>query len=467
MDLVIGSSDFVFEREGKLRDAYKISRKIGDGAFSSVRRIKLRSTGEKRAVKTIHKKSIRSEEERQMVFTEVSILKALDHPNIIRLHEFYQDQKNYYIITELCTGGELFDRIISGGSISEAVAASYMQQILSVLVYLHDRRIAHRDLKPENLLMSNTSSEASIKVIDFGSSHSFIEDEIMTARVGTPYYIAPEILRYEYTEKCDIWSAGVIMYVLLCGFPPFGGNTDKEILHRVSIGKYSFPSPEWDQISFEAKDLIEKMMNTNSHARLSARQALAHPWLQNATRAHINPEYANPLLRNLQNFRAKQKLKKATLNFISSQLTTREEREEMTELFSSLDTDHNGTLSREELKEGFFRLFNHEIEDIDGEIDRIMKEVDINKSGEIDYTEFISAAINSSQLLSKSRLEAAFKMFDLDQSGAIDADELKAVLGKFHKYEDSFWHELIRECDTNGDGVIDLAEFTRMMLNSV
>ena len=257
------------------------------------------------------------------------------------------------------------------------------------------------------------------------------------------------------------------MYVLLCGFPPFGGNTDKEILHRVSIGKYSFPSPEWDQISFEAKDLIEKMMNTNSHARLSARQALAHPWLQNATRAHINPEYANPLLRNLQNFRAKQKLKKATLNFISSQLTTREEREEMTELFSSLDTDHNGTLSREELKEGFFRLFNHEIEDIDGEIDRIMKEVDINKSGEIDYTEFISAAINSSQLLSKSRLEAAFKMFDLDQSGAIDADELKAVLGKFHKYEDSFWHELIRECDTNGDGVIDLAEFTRMMLNSV
>ena len=110
---------------------------------------------------------------------------------------------------------------------------------------------------------------------------------------------------------------------------------------------------------------------------------------------------------------------------------------------------------------------SNEIEDIDGEIDRIMKEVDINKSGEIDYTEFISAAINSSQLLSKSRLEAAFKMFDLDHSGAIDADELKAVLGKFHKYEDSFWHELIRECDTNGDGVIDLAEFTRMMLNSV
>ena len=277
MDLVVNSSDFVFEREGKLRDVYKISRKIGDGAFSSVRRIKMRSTGERRAVKTIHKKSIRSEEERQMVFTEVSILKVLDHPNIIRLHEFYQDQKNYYIITEFCSGGELFDRIVTAGSISESVAATYMQQILSVLVYLHDRKIAHRDLKPENLLMNHQDADASIKVIDFGSSHKYVDNEIMTERVGTPYYIAPEILRHEYTEKCDVWSAGVIMYVLLCGFPPFGGNTDKEILHKVAIGKYSFPSPEWDGISFEAKDLIEKMMNLNTFIRISARDALAHP----------------------------------------------------------------------------------------------------------------------------------------------------------------------------------------------
>ena len=173
------------------------------------------------------------------------------------------------------------------------------------------------------------------------------------------------------------------------------------------------------------------------------------------------------MLRNLQSFRSKQKLKKATLNFISSQLTTAEEREEMTELFKSLDTDQNGTLSKEELKNGFLTLYGHHIENIDGEIERIMKEVDVNRSGEIDYTEFISACINRSKLLSKSRLETAFKMFDLDNSGGIDEEELKSVLGKYHHYEESFWHELIRECDTNGDGVIDLAEFTRMMLNSI
>ena len=467
MDLIISPADFVFERVGKLRDKYKISRKIGEGAFSSVRRLKIRATGEKRAVKTVHKKSIKTEEERQMVFNEVRILKSLDHPNIIRLHEFYQDEKNYYIITELCSGGELFERIISAGSISEAVAAEYMQQILMVLVYLHDRRIAHRDLKPENLLMSNTTTDSRIKVIDFGSSHVFAAEETMTQRVGTPYYIAPEVLRHHYTEKCDIWSAGVIMYILLCGFPPFAGNTDKEILHKVAIGRYSFPSPEWDNISFEAKDLIEKMMNVSVEVRISAREALAHPWLENANRSHISPEDAGPMLRNMQNFRSKQKLKKATLNFISSQLTTDSEREEMTTLFKSLDTDQNGTLSREELKEGYTQLFGNSIERIDEEIDRIMAEVDINHSGEIDYTEFISASINRQQLLSKERLETAFKTFDLDQSGAIDADELKAVLGKYHRYEDSFWQELIKECDLNGDGVIDLSEFTKMMLNAV
>lgn len=467
MDLIISPADFIFEKEGKLRDVYKISKKIGDGAFSSVRKIKLRETGEKRAVKAIHKKSLTTEEERQMVFTEVRILKILDHPNTIRLHEFYQDDKNYYIITEFCSGGELFDRIISGDMISEAVAAEYMQQILSVLVYLHDRNIAHRDLKPENLLMTNPSKEAGIKVIDFGSSKIFRPGEIMLERVGTPYYIAPEVLKNRYTEKCDIWSAGVIMYIMLCGFPPFGGNTDKEIMQKVSVGRFSFPSPEWDNVSFEAKDFIEKLLNPNDSTRVSAREAFAHPWLLNATRVHLNPIGAGPILRNLQTFRAKEKLKKATLNFISSQLTTREERETMTDFFRALDTDQNGTLSKEELKQGFAELFGNSVENIDSEIDRIMNEVDINKSGEIDYSEFISATLNRNTLLSKQRLETAFKAFDLDNSGAIDADELKMVLGKYHQYDDSFWQELIKECDTNGDGVIDLAEFTKMMLASV
>lgn len=467
MELVITPATFVIEREGKLRDTYKIGNKIGQGAFSSVRRLKHRETLEKRVVKTIHKKFISSEEEHRTVLTEVSLLKTLDHPNIVRLHEFYQDEKNYYIITEFCSGGELFERIISNRSLSENMAASYLQQIFSVLIYLHDRNIVHRDLKPENLMMSTNDASARIKVIDFGSAQVYNKGSFMSDVVGTAYYIAPEVLKKMYTEKCDIWSCGVIMYIMLCGFPPFGGNNDREILQKVAAGRVSFPSPEWDSISFEAKDLIQKMLTLNINHRITAREAMAHTWLQNASRVTLNVEYASPLLKNLQNFRGHQKLKKATLNFISSQLTTFDEREELTNLFKSLDSDNNGTLSRNELKRGFLKVFGNKMEDIDGEVNRIMKEVDLNKSGEIDYTEFISAVINRQQLLSKQRLEMAFNSFDLDCSGTIDAHELKAVLGKYNKYEDSFWIELIRECDMNGDGVIDLGEFSRMMLTYV
>lgn len=244
MDFTVSQSDFVFDRANKLRDVYKIGNKIGEGAFSSVRRIKHRETQDKRAVKTIHKKKLRNESEREMVFTEVSILSKLDHPNILKIHEFYQDEKNYYIITEFCSGGELFEKIISEGTLSEGIAASYMRQLLSVMVYLHDRHIAHRDIKPENLVLSSDSSESILKVIDFGTAYNFTPGVKMHSRFGTPYYIAPEVLNQNYDEKCDIWSAGVNMYILLSGLPPFGGNTDHEILNKVKHGRYSFPSPE-------------------------------------------------------------------------------------------------------------------------------------------------------------------------------------------------------------------------------
>lgn len=464
MSFKIATSDFVFEKTGKLRDIYKISKKVGEGAFSSVRRIKHRVTGEKRAVKTVHKKSLRTEEEKNMVFNEVAILRSLDHPNIIKLHEYYQDDMNYYMITEYCTGGELFERILSQGSITEATAAEYMRQIFSVLVYLEERGVAHRDLKPENFLLSSTADDAYLKFIDFGSSQFYSPGETMTSKVGTPYYIPPEVLRKSYNYKCDLWSAGVVMYILLCGYPPFGGNTDQEILKKVSIGRFSFPSPEWDDISFEAKDLVEKLLCMDVGRRIDARQAMSHSWIFNASRAPLNRGSAGLLFRNLRSFRSEQMLKKATIGFITSQLATKNEREEMMELFKSLDTDNSGTLSSKELKEGFIILFGNEVNDIDEEVERIMKQVDLDGSGEIEYSEFVSATLNRQQLLSKERLEMAFKAFDLDGSGTITANELKQVLGKSHNYDEEMWHKLIAEADLNGDGMIDLSEFTKMML---
>ncbi|CAG9334218.1 unnamed protein product [Blepharisma stoltei] len=463
-ELKVSQSDFVVENQGKLRDTYRIGSKLGDGAFGSVRKITHRVTGEIRAVKTIHKKTLRTEEERQTFFNEVSVLRALDHPNILKLYEFFQDEKNYYLITELCSGGELFDRIINNGSFSEATAAEYLRQILSVLAYCHERNVVHRDLKPENFLLDTTDPDANLKVIDFGTAQFFRPGEILTQKFGTPYYIAPEVLRKHYDEKCDVWSAGVNLYIFLAGYPPFGGNTDEQILRKVSTGRFSFPSPEWDSISFEAKDLISKMLTIEPGRRVSARDALRHPWMSNAPRVPINPALARTIFSNLQNFRAGRSLQKATFSFIASQLSTKEEKEEMLSLFKSLDTDNSGTLSRAELIEGYTMLYGNQIDDIQGEVERIMSQVDTDKSGEIDYTEFIAATLNKNRLLSRERLEAAFRAFDLDNSGTITAEELKVILGKHNTYDEDMWQEIVNEVDLNGDGVIDLREFTEMML---
>ena len=462
--LRISGGEFVTEKRGKLRDTYRIGKKLGEGAFGSVRKITHRVTGETRAVKTIHKKNLRSEEERQTFFNEVSVLRAIDHPNVLKLYEFYQDDKNYYLITEFCSGGELFDRIINSGHFSEALAARYMKQILSVVCYCHERNIVHRDLKPENFLLDTTEEDANLKVIDFGTAQFFTHGVHMTQKFGTPYYIAPEVLRKNYNHLCDIWSAGVNMYILLCGFPPFGGQTDEQILKRVSVGRYPFPSPEWDAISFEAKDLISKMLNMDVTRRINATEALQHPWLDNASRTPINTNTAKTLFQNLKNFRTERRLQKATLSFIISQLSTKQDREEMLELFKSLDRDSSGTLSKAELMEGFGLIFGNHVEDIETEVDSIISQVDANQSGEIDYSEFVLATMNKQKLLSREKLEVAFKTFDIDSSGAISADELKSILGRYHSYDDSIWQDIIREVDTNGDGVIDLREFTEMML---
>ena len=200
--------------------------------------------------------------------------------------------------------------------------------------------------------------------------------------------------------------------------------------------------------------------------RIDARDALSPSWIMNASRVPLNRDSVGYLMRNLRNFKSEQLLKRATIGFIISQLATKTEREEMMELFKSLDTDNNGSLSPAEIKEGFVSLFGNEINDIDTEVAGIMKQVDFNGSGEIEYSEFISATLNRQQLLSRERLQIAFESFDLDGNGTISADELKQVLGKFHNYDEGVWENIISEVDLNGDGVIDLSEFTKMMLSS-
>ena len=210
----------------------------------------------------------------------------------------------------------------------------------------------HRDLKPENLLLDSKKTDSIIKVIDFGTSQMFTTEKKMSQKYGTPYYIAPEVLNKCYNEKCDVWSAGVILYILLCGYPPFGGKTDQEILQKVKRGVYSLDGKEWNGVSEESKSLVRMMLTFDPRKRCTAEDALDHSWIKNTCEEHLDKKFAKEVLMNLKGFSAGQKLQQAALTFIVSQLATKEEKTQLQKVFSALDKNSDGTLSKEEIIEG-------------------------------------------------------------------------------------------------------------------
>ena len=252
------------------------------------------------------------EDEKRMFFNEINILKDLDHPNILKMYEFFEDEKRYYIVTDICKGGELFDEIVAKGKFGEKDAAMLINQVLTCINYCHKNHIVHRDLKPENVLLEANKEFDQIKIIDFGTSLVVKDGEKLDEKLGTPYYIAPEVLQKNYGAKCDIWSIGVITYIILSGIPPFNGASDQEIMKKVKLGKFNFNDPVWKSISDQCKDFISKLLTLDQNSRPSAEQALEHPWLKQAHDAIINSldkDTAIGALNNLKNFNANSKLK--------------------------------------------------------------------------------------------------------------------------------------------------------------
>nr|AZL94174.1 calcium-dependent protein kinase [Cardiosporidium cionae] len=207
-------------------------------------------------------------------------MKRIDHPNIIKLFEVYEDSENLYLVMDICTGGELFDRIIKSSFFSERYACGLMKQVFSATSYCHAHNIIHRDLKPENLLYADPSPLSPLKVIDWGFAAKCEKKHKFSSVVGTPYYVAPEVLFGNYDQACDIWSAGVILFIILCGYPPFYGSSNREILKKVQSGNYSFEHKNWDCVSSQAKDLIKKCLTYDPRKRITAQEALQHTWIK-------------------------------------------------------------------------------------------------------------------------------------------------------------------------------------------
>jgi len=287
---------------------YEFKTELGRGAFSIVYMATQRASGQHFAVKVINKKDLGKDYEKNLKM-EVDILKKVNHPNIIALKELFDTPDKLYLVMELVTGGELFDKIVEKGSYTESEASQLVRKIVSAVDYLHNLNIVHRDLKPENLLLKRADNDLEIAIADFGLSKIVGQQMMMQTACGTPSYVAPEVLNASgYGKEVDMWSIGVITYILLCGFPPFYGDTVPEIFEQIMEANFDYPEEYWHTVSKEAKDFINRLLVVDSDKRLSAGDALRHPWLSggaHGTGRALNTAKFKDMVTERQNTRSK------------------------------------------------------------------------------------------------------------------------------------------------------------------
>ncbi|XP_042050077.1 calcium-dependent protein kinase 20-like [Salvia splendens] len=444
-----------------MKEKFTLGRKLGQGQFGTTFLCIEKGTNKEFACKTIAKRKLTTPEDVEDVRREIQIMHHLaGHPNVISIVGAFEDAVAVHVVMELCSGGELFDRIIQRGHYTERKAAELARIIVGVVQACHSLGVMHRDLKPENFLFVNQQEESPLKTIDFGLSAFFKPGETFIDVVGSPYYVAPEVLRKHYGQECDVWSAGVIIYILLCGVPPFWDESEQGIFEQVLKGELDFVSEPWPSISESAKDLVRKMLVRDPKKRLTAHQVLCHPWVQVGGVAPDKP-LDSAVLSRLKQFSAMNKIKKIAIRVIAESLSE-EEIAGLKEMFKMIDVDNSGHITLEELKKGLSRVGAHLK---DSEIENLMQAADFDNSGTIDYREFVAAMLHLNKVQKEDHVYAAFSYFDKDGSGYITRDELQQVCEQFG-IEDVHLDDIIREVDKDNDGRIDYSEFVAMMQDS-
>ncbi|CAH2072896.1 unnamed protein product [Thlaspi arvense] len=412
---------------------YDLGREVGRGEFGITYLCTDIKTGEKYACKSISKKKLRTAVDIEDVRREVEIMKHMPkHPNIVSLKDSFEDDDSVHIVMELCEGGELFDRIVARGHYTERAAAAVMKTIIEVVQICHKQGVMHRDLKPENFLFANKKEASPLKAIDFGLSVFFKPGEQFNEIVGSPYYMAPEVLRRNYGPEIDVWSAGVILYILLCGVPPFWAETEQGVAQAIIRSVIDFKRDPWPRVSDSAKDLVRKMLEPDPRKRLSAAEVLA----QETSSSSI-------------------------VSVIAEHLSV-EEAAGIKEAFEMMDVNKRGKINLEELKYGLQKA-GQQIADADLQI--LMEATDVDGDGTLNYGEFVAVSVHLKKMANDEHLHKAFNFFDQNQSGYIEIEELREALND--ELDDTSSEEVIaaimQDVDTDKDGRISYEEFVAMM----
>nr|CAD1818916.1 unnamed protein product [Ananas comosus var. bracteatus] len=454
-------TDFGYDKDFESR--YAIGKLLGHGQFGYTFVATDKANGDKVAVKRIDKNKMVLPVAVEDVRREVKILKALKgHENVVHFFNAFEDDSYVYIVMELCEGGELLDRILAkkNSRYSEKDAAVVVRQMLKVAAECHLHGLVHRDMKPENFLLKSTKEDSPLKATDFGLSDFIKPGKRFHDIVGSAYYVAPEVLKRRSGPESDVWSIGVITYILLCGRRPFWDKTEDGIFKEVLKNKPDFRRNPWPSISDSAKDFVQRLLVKDPRARLTAAQALSHPWVREGGNASDIPLDIS-VLSNMRQFVKYSRFKQFALRALASTLNE-EELADLRDQFNAIDVDKNGTISLEEMKHALAKDLPWRMRE--PRVLEILEAIDSNTDGLVDFDEFVAATLHVHQLVEldsekwQSLSQAAFDQFDVDRDGYITPDELRMHSGLKGSID-----PLLEEADIDKDGKISLDEFRRLL----
>lgn len=461
-------SVWVFSETKPIHDVYTFGQQLGQpGQFGEAFLVTKKADPRQYfACKKIKKNRIGGLGERVLHFQalrgEIEVMRKLKHENLMTLHEVFEDAENLYLVMECCSGGELFDRIKEVGNYSEKDAAFVLRQIFNGLAHMHSQKIAHCDLKPDNFLFLTNSPDSQLKIIDFGMSKFCKRHQYLKLLCGTPYYVAPEVLREQYNEVADMWSMGVVTFVMLFGYPPFSADTDEGIFNAIERGfnpvtkpGYGAHFPAAIPCSDAAKDFMSRLLIMDPIKRMTVTEALEHTWLTGEGASSV--PMVHDVLRGLTKLGATSKLKTALSRVMVSSTLSAAEVAALKVAFQKMDANGDGKITIAELEQALkvYPALRAGIEDLQA----LIKVADTDGDGSLDLNELVHVTVQKKLYSNEERLWAAFQKLDINGDGKISAAEIQKMLPE----EDAAsMAQMLSEHDKNGDGEIDYDEFLAM-----